>query len=123
MSLLGNILWIILGGGLPIAVGYIGSGITLCLTIIGIPFGLQSIKLGVLTLIPFGREANPGPDHGSMLYMILNIIWFLLFGVWIALTHLGFALLCAITVIGIPFAVQHMKLVGFSISPFGRDIT
>ncbi|MBT3785658.1 YccF domain-containing protein [bacterium] len=123
MSLIGNILWIILGGGLPIALGYIASGLTMCVTIIGIPFGIQSIKLGILTLLPFGREANPTPEHGSTFYTILNIIWFILFGVWIALTHLGFAIVCAITVIGLPFAVQHMKLVSFSFSPFGREIS
>ena len=121
--MLGNILWIILGGGLPIALGYIGSGLTCCISIIGIPFGLQSIKLGIVALLPFGRQANPGPDHNSVLYLFLDIIWFLLFGVWIALTHLLFAAICAITIIGIPFAVQHMKLVRFSITPFGREIT
>lgn len=123
MSLLGNILWIIIGGGLPIAVGYIGSGLTCCMTIIGIPFGIQSIKLGLLSLLPFGRDANPGPEHNSGLYLLLNVIWFCLFGIWIAVTHLFFATVCAITIVGIPFAVQHMKLVKFSLTPFGRDIT
>lgn len=123
MSLLGNILWILLGGGLPIAVGYISTGVALCLSVIGIPFGLQNIKIGIFTLLPFGKEATPLPEHSSNFYFILNIIWFLIAGLWIALTHLLFAFLCAITVIGIPFALQHMKLVRLSLAPFGMNIS
>ena len=123
MSLLGNILWILIGGGLPIAIGYLSSGVALCCTIIGIPFGLQNIKIGIFTLVPFGREASPLPEHSSTLYFVLNIIWLLIAGIWIALTHLFFAFICAITVIGLPFAVQHMKLVQLSIAPFGMKIS
>lgn len=123
MSLIGNILWIILGGGLPIAVGYITSGVTLCLTVIGIPFGLQNIKIGVFTLLPFGKEAVPMPERSKPLYIIFNILWCLTAGIIISLTHLGLALLCAITIIGIPFAAQHLKLVGLSLAPFGMTIS
>ena len=123
MSLLGNILWILIGGGLPIAIGYLSAGIALCCTIIGIPFGLQNIKIGIFTLIPFGREVSPSPEHSSTLYFMLNIIWLLMAGIWIALTHLFFAFVCGITVIGLPFAIQHMKLVRLSIAPFGMKIT
>ncbi len=123
MSLLGNILWILIGGGLPIAIGYLSSGVALCCTIIGIPFGLQNIKIGIFTLIPFGREVSPLPEHSSTLYFMLNIIWLLMAGIWIALTYLFFAFVCGITVIGLPFAIQHMKLVRLSIAPFGMKIS
>ena len=122
ISLLGNILWILLGG-LPIAVGYFSTGIALCLTVIGIPFGLQNIKIGVFTLLPFGKEAIVLPQRSNLLYIIFNIIWCLSAGIIIAFTHLCLALLCAITIVGIPFAMQHLKLVGLSLAPFGMTIS
>lgn len=123
MSLLGNLLWVLLGGGLVICTQYLAAGLGMCATIVGIPWGLQCFKLGILGLIPFGREVEPTGDlAGTPLGMVLNIIWLIVGGIWIWLTHLLFALLCAITVIGIPFAVQHMKLAKLALRPFGRDI-
>jgi uncharacterized membrane protein YccF (DUF307 family) len=121
MSLLGNILWLILGG-LITAIVYVVAGVALCLTIIGIPFGLQCIKLGILALFPFGRTVVPTSGGTGCLSLVMNIIWLVVGGVWIFLTHLVFALICAITVIGIPFAVQHLKLAGLALAPFGKEI-
>ena len=122
MSLLGNILWIIMGGGILIFLEYVIAGFALCLTIIGIPFGVQCIKLSVLGLVPFGKKVKNRKNYDSPLALIMNVIWILVGGIWIALTHLVFAIIMAITIIGIPFAKQHMKLASFSFTPFGREI-
>ena len=121
MSLLGNIIWLIFGGFLA-GIGYIFGGILACLTIIGIPFGQQAIKLGIATMTPFGREIVPTPEAGSTLNMILNIIWILVIGWTIAVTHLTSAAVLAVTIIGIPFALQHIKLIPLALFPFGREL-
>ena len=121
MTLLGNIIWLIFGGLLS-GLGYIIGGLVLCLTIIGIPFGVQSIKLGVATFCPFGKEIVEGPHANSPLRVILNIVWIVLFGWEIALSHLLHAAILAITIIGIPFALQHVKLIPLALFPFGRDL-
>ena len=122
MSLLGNILWIILGGGIVLFFEYLVSGVALCLTIIGIPFGIQSIKLSFLALLPFGKKIRTKGKATGALATTMNIIWILIGGIWIALTHLFFALICAITIIGLPFAKQHMKLASLSLTPFGKEV-
>jgi uncharacterized membrane protein YccF (DUF307 family) len=121
MSLLGNIIWLIFGG-LIAGLGYIVGGLLLCLTIIGIPFGLQSIKLGVATFTPFGKEVVETENANSALRVIFNVLWLLLFGWGIALAHLTSAVLLAITIIGIPFAKQHIKLIPVALFPFGRTL-
>lgn len=122
MSLLGNILWIFLGGGIFLFFGYVIGGLVLCVTIIGIPFGIQTIKLGILSLAPFGKEVRVTNRSGGCLYLLFNVLWLLSGGICVALTHVLFALFCTITIIGIPFAVQHMKLVSLALSPFGKEV-
>ena len=121
MSCLGNVIWLIFGG-LVVGIGYIIGGVLLCLTIIGIPFGVQSIKLGFATLAPFGKEVVEGDNANSPLRLVFNVIWLVLFGWEIAVAHLISALVLAITIIGIPFAVQHIKLIPLALLPFGRDL-
>ncbi len=121
MSILGNLIWLVFGGLLA-GLGYILGGLLLCLTIVGIPFGLQSIKLGVATFAPFGKEVVEGEHANSPLRVIFNIIWLVFFGWEIAVAHLVSALVLAITIIGIPFAKQHVKLVPLALFPFGRDL-
>ena len=121
MSLLGNILWLIFGGLLT-GLGYILGGIVLCLTIIGIPFGLQSIKLGFAVFAPFGKNLVELDDANGVLNLVFNVIWLLLFGWPIAVAHATSALILAITIIGIPFSIQHLKLIPLSLFPFGRDL-
>ncbi|WP_254413265.1 YccF domain-containing protein [Dyadobacter diqingensis] len=121
MSLIGNIIWLIFGG-LIVAFEYFLSGLILCATIIGIPFGIQCFKIGILTLMPFGREVREVPGESGCLSTIFNIVWIFLGGIWIALTHLVFGILLAITIIGLPFAKQHFKLMSLSFAPFGKDI-
>lgn len=121
MSILGNLIWLIFGGLLA-GLGYIVGGLLLCLTIVGIPFGVQSIKLGVATFAPFGKEVVEGEHAYSTLRVIFNVIWLVFFGWEIAVAHLISALVLAITIVGIPFASQHIKLVPLALFPFGRDL-
>lgn len=123
MSLLGNVLWIVLGGGVFLFLEYLLGGLLLCVTIVGIPFGIQCIKLALLALLPFGREVVAGKSHTGCLAVLMNVLWILLGGFWITLTHLVFGLLCAITIVGIPFAKQHVKLAALALSPFGKSVT
>jgi uncharacterized membrane protein YccF (DUF307 family) len=122
MNLLLNILWIIFGGGIILFFEYLISGLLLCITIIGIPFGLQCFKLAIFAIAPFGAKAVETESSSGCLAVLLNIIWILLGGLWIAVTHLVLALVFAITIIGIPFAVQHVKMAGLAITPFGKRI-
>jgi uncharacterized membrane protein YccF (DUF307 family) len=121
MSLFGNIIWLIFGGLLA-GLMYIIGGLLLCVTIVGIPFGIQSIKLGFAAFAPFGKEIVDGPHANSPLRVVFNVIWILLFGWEITIAHLVSALILGITIIGIPFALQHIKLIPLSLLPFGRDL-
>ena len=120
MSCLGNILWFLLGGFLT-AVLYFLAGLVMCITIVGIPFGVELMKIGAFALFPFGRDVELAGDSGC-LSLGFNILW-VLFGWWeIAVVHFIFGILCGITIIGIPFAVQHFKIAKMSLFPFGSAI-
>jgi uncharacterized membrane protein YccF (DUF307 family) len=119
MSLLGNIIWLIFGGLLS-GLGYLLGGLALCLTIVGIPFGLQAIKIGLATFAPFGREVREVENTNSVGNVIFNMIWIIPFGWEIAVAHLVHGIILAITVIGLPFARQHFKLIPLALLPFGR---
>ena len=124
MSLLGNLVFFVFGGFL-IFLGYVLGGILLCLTIVGIPFGLMCFRLAGSVLAPFGREVVDTEPPGGPLTLIMNIIWIILPGLELAIMHLVLALLFAITIVGFPIAVQHMKLVPMALLPFGhvmRDV-
>jgi uncharacterized membrane protein YccF (DUF307 family) len=121
MSLLGNIIWLICGGFVS-GIAHILAGIGLCLTIIGIPFGYQEIKIGLATFAPFGTELVAYEDAESPLYLVLNVVWLVTIGWLIALHHLLWMVLLGLTVIGIPFALQHLKLIPLALLPFGRDL-
>lgn len=121
MSLLGNLLWIILGGFL-IALFYLIGGLVLCLTIVGIPFGVQLIKLSLLALAPFGKEVNTEGSASGLLEIVMNVLWWIFGGVEVAITHLVLALILAITIVGLPFAKQHIKLLKLALVPFGARI-
>lgn len=124
MRLLGNLIWLLFGG-LATAIGWWVAGLLAAITIIGIPFSIAAFRIGVFTLWPFGSEVvdRPEPDAGRKLLVLLgNIVWIILGGIWLALAHLFFALLLGITIIGIPFAVQHLKLAHLSLTPYGKMI-
>jgi uncharacterized membrane protein YccF (DUF307 family) len=119
-----NLLWAILGGGFVLALEYLAAGLVLCLTIVGIPFGVQCFKLAGLALFPFGKDFNDRGPRGAT-NVLFNIVWLLFAGIWICLSHLALALSLAVTIIGIPFAVQHVKLAMLALTPFGvrvRDL-
>lgn len=121
MSLIGNIIWLICGGFVT-GLGYIVGGLGICCTIIGIPFGIQSIKIGLASMAPFGKEIVSSENANNTLQTIFNIIWLFLFGWGIAIAHLVSALILGITIIGLPFAKQHIKLVNLALLPFGREL-
>ncbi len=122
MRLIANLLWIILGGGIILFMLYLVGGFLLCLTIIGIPFGIQKWKLAFFALAPFGRNAQESAASAGCLAIVFNVLWILLGGFWIAVTHLILALVFAITLIGIPFARQHLKLAALAVAPFGKVV-
>lgn len=121
MKILGNILWIIFGG-LEAAICYFIGSIFLALTIIGLPLAKQTIKLGVLSLWPFGAEVINKEKSTGCLTLFLNIIWIIFGGLWACIMHIVFGLLLFITIIGIPFGKQHFKLATLSLAPFGKII-
>ncbi|MDZ7821313.1 MAG: YccF domain-containing protein [Candidatus Marinimicrobia bacterium] len=121
MKVLGNIIWLIFGGLLT-ALEYFVASVVLMVTIVGIPFGIQTFKLGMFTLMPFTTSVKDNRSSNSILTLIMNIIWILVGGIWIFLTHLAFGIVLAVTIIGLPFARQHFKLSVISLTPFGRDI-
>jgi len=121
MNFLGNIIWLIFGG-LIIAIEYFIGSLVLMITIIGIPFGIQTLKMAALSLWPFGRDTVVHTRASGCLYILMNVIWLLTGGLWIAATHAIFGVLLCITIIGIPFGLQHFKLTAIALSPFGRDI-
>ncbi|UKI17923.1 MAG: YccF domain-containing protein [Bacteroidales bacterium] len=121
MNIIGNLIWVIFGG-LIMAVEYIISGAVMCLTIIGIPFGLQVMQLGLFALWPFGGEVVSTSEATGCLSTLLNVIWIFIGGIWIALSHLALGVFFCITIIGIPFGLQHFKLMSYALVPFGRTV-
>ena len=121
MSVLGNIIWLVFGGFF-MALEYLVSGFLLCCTIIGIPFGLQVFKIGLVAILPFSQTTVVEEGSRSCLEIIMNVIWFFIGGIWIALSHLGWGLLFCITIVGIPFGIQHFKLMRVALFPFGRTV-
>jgi uncharacterized membrane protein YccF (DUF307 family) len=121
MRFAGNLIWL-LTGGIIIAVEYFVGSICLIITIVGIPFGIQTLKLASLALWPFGRDTIVHNRASGCLYVLMNIIWILTGGIWIALSHLALGAVLCITIIGIPFGLQHFKMASLALNPFGRDI-
>lgn len=116
-----NILWLLFGG-IFVACEYLVSSLLMMITIIGIPFGIQTLKMGMLALWPFGKEVHTSPHSGGCLSIVMNILWLFLGGIWISLSHLAWGVLLCITIIGIPFGMQHFKLAGLALTPFGKEI-
>ena len=121
MKILGNIIWLLFGGIIT-AIEYFIASIILIITIIGIPFGIQTLKLGILALWPFGKTTVQSQRSSGCLYILFNILWIFIGGIWIALSHFIFGIILLITIIGIPFGLQHFKLAALALTPFGRDI-
>jgi uncharacterized membrane protein YccF (DUF307 family) len=120
MRVILNILWLVLSG-LWMAIGWVLASLLMFLLIVTIPFGIQGMKIATFALWPFGRTLVRRPDAGAP-SAIGNVIWLVLAGWWLALGHLVAAVALAITIIGIPLAAGHVKLVPVSLWPFGREI-
>jgi len=121
MKFLGNIIWLVVGG-LLIALIYYLVGLIMCVTIIGIPFGVQLFMLGTYALWPFGHKVEFKPGEPGCLSTLMNLLWILL-GWWeVAVLHLVCGLLFCITIVGIPWGLQHFKMMVASIFPFGKVI-
>ena len=121
MSLLGNLVWLIFGG-LLVSACYFIMGLLYCITIIGIPVGVQLFKLGMLSLSPFGHDVVDRDGAMGCWSVFLNILWIVFGGLEIALTHVAIGLLFCITIVGIPFGMQHFKLALLALTPFGKEI-
>lgn len=121
MSVLGNIIWFLFGG-FALGVCYILLGLLFCITIIGIPFGMQVIRIGVLAACPFGRDVKPDNNPVGCINLLLNIVWILAGGLELAAAHLLFGLFFFITIIGIPFGMQHFKLAKLALLPFSQTV-
>lgn len=119
MNFLGNLVFFVFGGFL-IFLGYVLGGLLLCLTIVGIPFGYQCFKIAGGVLAPFGKEVRDINSPDSALSIILNIFWIILPGLELAIMHLVLAAFFALTIVGIPIAAQHIKLLPMALLPFGR---
>ncbi len=121
MKTLGNILWFILAG-IWQAIGYAFAGVICCITIIGIPFGIQAFKLAGFALWPFGRSVVPTGEGSTVLQTVFNVIWLILFGWGLFLGAMLSGLVLCITIIGIPFAIQVWKIGVLGLWPFGRTV-
>ncbi|WP_181188369.1 YccF domain-containing protein [Actinopolyspora mortivallis] len=120
MRLLFNIVWLVLSG-LWMAIGYALAGILLCVTIIGIPFGIASFRMANFALWPFGRQLVEEHDAG-VFSAIGNVLWVILAGWWLALGHILSGIALCVTIIGIPLGIASFKLVPVSLFPLGKRI-
>ncbi|MGI9124460.1 MAG: YccF domain-containing protein [Mycobacterium sp.] len=120
MRLILNVIWLIFGG-LWFALGYLLAALVCFLLIVTIPFGFASARIALFALWPFGRTIvdKPGPRPGAA---VGNVIWILLFGIWLAIGHILSAIAMAITIIGIPLALANLKLIPVSLMPLGKEI-
>ena len=128
MRLIGNLIWFIFGG-VWMGLGWWLAGLLCFISIIGIPWGRACFVIGTFTFFPFGKEAvsrdklTGREDIGTgALGFIGNVLWFVFMGLWLAIGHLGWGLLFCVTLIGIPFGIQHFKLAGISLAPIGKTI-
>jgi uncharacterized membrane protein YccF (DUF307 family) len=128
MSAIGNVLWFVMGGFF-MGLGWWLAGLLAFVTIVGIPWGKACFVIGQFAFLPFGKEAisrqelTHQHDIGTGgLGLLGNIVWFIFAGLWLALGHVGSAVLCFITIIGIPFGIQHLKLAGVALAPIGKTI-
>ncbi len=118
MGCLGNLLWFLIGGCIS-GLSWCLAGVLWCITVVGIPVGMQCFKIAGLSFFPFDKEVVYGGGVGSML---MNILWFLLSGIFLAIEHTLWGILLCCTIIGIPFGMQHFKLAKLALMPFGAEV-
>jgi uncharacterized membrane protein YccF (DUF307 family) len=115
-----NIIWLVLCG-FWMFLGYLAAGVVLCITIIGIPFGVAAFRIGAYALWPFGRTAVDRRDAGAG-SLVGNVLWVILAGWWLALGHIFTGIALFVTIIGIPLALANFKLIPLSLMPLGKEI-
>jgi len=120
MRTIGNVLWLLFSG-IEMALAYLVAGLLAIVFIVTIPIAPAAFRLANYTLWPFGRVVVRRPDAGAG-SAVANVVWFVIAGWWLALLHLGFGLLLALTIIGIPFTIVHIKLAGLALRPYGKDV-
>lgn len=118
MKTLGNIIWVVFGGWL-VALEYLVAAVSLMVTVVGIPFGWQLLKIAWLSLLPFGNEFERAEAEFPVTRWFFNIIWLIFFGLMIVASHLVLGLLFSLTIVGLPFGIQHFKLAKVALWPFG----
>lgn len=128
MSIIGNLIWFIFGGFI-MGLGWWLTGLICAFTVVGIPWAKACFVIGQFAFLPFGKDAvsrqelSGKNDIGTgTLGTLGNIIWFIFAGIWLAIGHLLSALFCFVTIIGIPFGLQHLKLAGIALAPIGKTI-
>lgn len=121
MRFLGNLIWLVFGG-FATAIEYFTSGLLMCCTVVGIPWGIQAFKMGVVCLWPFGTHVEDDVLSSGCLDTLMNFIWLFIGGIWICLTHVLFGCLLAVTIVGLPWAMMNFRLARLALSPFGKDI-
>lgn len=121
MRIIGNLLWLLFGG-LEAAIGYFTGSLAVAVTIVGIPLALQTFKIGLLCLWPFGAEVRDTDTPPGCIRIPLNLLWLVFGGLWAWLMHILFGCLLCVTVIGIPFGRQHFKMARLSLFPFGKEV-
>lgn len=128
MGAIGNFLWFILGG-VFMGLGWWLAGLLAFVSIVGIPWGRACFVIGKFTFFPFGKEAidredlsGKGDVGTGFLGVLGNVVWFVLAGWWLAIGHVMAAVACFVTIIGIPFGIQHLKLAGIALAPIGKTI-
>ncbi|MFD6244393.1 YccF domain-containing protein [Streptomyces roseolus] len=115
-----NVIWLVLSG-FWLFLGYLLAGLLLCVTIIGIPFGLAAFRVGLYALWPFGRTVVDKPGAGAASF-VGNVLWLILAGWWLALGHIVTGIALCVTIIGIPLGIANFKLIPVSLLPLGKDI-
>ncbi|MCR4925674.1 MAG: YccF domain-containing protein [Clostridiales bacterium] len=118
MKIIGNILWFLLGGIIG-GISWCVAGLLWCITIVGIPWGIQCFKFAALAFFPFGKEVEYG---GGAVSLLLNIIWLILSGIPLAAEFFVIGLIFCCTIIGIPFGKQFFKFAKLSLMPFGSKV-
>jgi uncharacterized membrane protein YccF (DUF307 family) len=120
MRVIGNLLWLVLSG-IEMAIAYVVAGVLAVVLIVTLPIAPAAFRLAGYALWPFGRVVVRKADAGTG-SAVGNVVWFVIAGWWLALLHVVFGLLLAVTIIGIPFAIAHLKLAGLALAPYGKDV-
>ena len=118
MGCIGNVLWFLLGG-FVLGLSWCLAGVLWCVTIVGIPVGMQCFKLAGLSFFPFGKDVRYG---GGAVSFLLNLIWLIVSGIPLAIVAAGCGLLVCVTILGIPFGLQCFKLAKLALMPFGAEV-